>query len=343
MSSKDSNSQKVTIYDIARASGVSYSTVSRVLNGFEFVKDSTREKVLEAADRLGYVANLQARSLAGGKSNIISLLVPKIDNSYITEIVSSVDDELANHDLSLMMYTTHRHIGKEQRFVSSIVGGMTDGLLLLVPLETNTYVGLLRKHNFPYVLIDQNDPSGDSNEILTTNYEGAYQATKYLIEIGHRRIAHITGLPELYSTNERLAGYKAALNDLGVPYNPDYVVQGDFWQHEAYVAATKLLKLPERPTAIFAANDLTALGAMNALRDHNLSIPEDISIVGFDDIAQAVLTNPRLTTVRQPLTEMGRAAVELLVEHLNQPDRPKRRITLATELIIRDSCQPINS
>jgi len=343
MVSKDSNKQPVTIYDIARESGVSYSTVSRVLNGFEFVKDATREKVLQAADRLGYVANLQARSLAGGKSNIISLLVPKIDNSYVTEIVAGIDDELVNNDLNLMIYTTRRQFGKEQDYVNNIARGMSDGLLLLVPLATDAYVGILRERNFPYVLIDQHDSSGESCEVLTTNHDGAYEATQYLIEIGHRRIAFITGLRELYSTRERLAGYKSALQDHGIAFNPEYVVEGDFWKKEAYQAATRLLALENRPTAIFAANDLSAMGAMNALRDHNLSIPKDMSVIGFDDIAQAVLANPRLTTVRQPLEQMGRSAVELLLEQMNQPDCPKRQIILATELIIRDSCQSIES
>ncbi|GAB4515257.1 MAG: substrate-binding domain-containing protein [Anaerolineae bacterium] len=342
MSGRESNNHNVTIYDIARESGVSYSTVSRVLNGFEYVKDVTRERVLAAAERLGYVANLQARSLAGGKSNVIGLLVPKIDNSYITEIVAGIDDELANNDLNLMMYTTHRHSGKEKQFVNTILGSMTDGLLLLVPLATGTYVQALRERQFPYVLIDQHDSESESSEVLATNYQGAYEATSYLIQLGHQRIAFITGLVELYSTHERLAGYKAALRENGLSFYPEYVVRGDFWEIEAYRATQELLALPNRPTAIFAANDLTAMGAMNALRDHHLSVPEDMSIIGFDDISSAALTNPRLTTVRQPLEQMGRSAVELLLEQIRNPERPKRRVTLATELIVRGSCQPLH-
>jgi len=337
---KEQSSQKITIYDIARESGVSYSTVSRVLNGFEFVKDTTREKVLEAAERLGYVANLQARSLASGKSNVVGLLVPKIDNSYVTEIAAGIDDELASVNLNMILYTTHRHTGKENDYVRSIAGGMTDGLLLLVPLASNVYLQTLHERQFPHVLIDQHDPSGISSEIMAENLDGAFKATEYLIHLGHRRIAFIAGLTQLYSTHERHAGYKAALEQYGIPYMSELILQGDFYELEAYRVTKELLEMPDRPTAIFASNDLAAIGAMNALRDLKISVPEDMSLIGFDDISQAAFTNPRLTTIRQPLDQMGRKSVELLVEQIQNPERPTRRIRLATELIIRDSCQP---
>lgn len=335
--------QLITIYDVARESGVSYSTVSRVLNGFEFVKEGTRQKVLEAAERLGYVANLQARSLAGGRSSVVGVLVPGIDNSYITEIVAGIDDELGQSNFNLMLYTTHRHMGKEAQYVNMIANGMSDGILLVVPLAIEAYLKTLRDRQFPYVLIDQHDPLGKSTEIVTTNRKGAYEAVSYLIELGHRRIAFITGLLVLYSTGERLAGYKEALSDHNIPIDERYIVEGDFWEHEAYQATKRLLNLDPLPTAIFASNDLTALGAMVAIREHGLQIPEDISIIGFDDIPEAAFVHPKLTTVRQPLVKMGRAAVQQLFETLDNLDRPSGQIVLDTELIIRDSCQPPRS
>lgn len=338
-----SKSQLVTIYDVAKESGVSYSTVSRVLNGFEFVKEGTRQKVLEAAERLGYVANLQARSLAGGRSSVIGVLVPAIDNSYITEIVAGIDDELAKSNFNLMLHTTHRHTGMEAQYVNLIANGMSDGILLIVPLAIEAYLTSLRERQFPYVLIDQHDPLGKSAEIVTTNRQGAYEAVTYLIELGHRRIAFITGLMELYSTYERLAGYQDALSDHNIPVIEQYIVAGDFWEKEAYLATNRLLSLDPLPTAIFASNDLTALGAMISIREHGLSIPRDISIIGFDDIPQAAYVHPRLTTVRQPLQQMGRVAVKLLFETFDNPDRPQRQVMLDTELIIRDSCQPPKS
>ncbi len=333
---------KVTIFDVARESGVSYSTVSRVLNGFKYVKESTRQKVLEAADRLGYVANLQARSLAGGRSNIIGVLVPGLDNGYIGEIIRGIDEALRDIGYDLMLYTTHRQEGKESRYVQAIANGLTDGLILIVPLIPTAYLDALRQQRFPYVLIDQSDIEESSSIVDATNEKGAYEATRYLIELGHRRIGHITGLMGLSSAVERLAGYKAALEEAGIPFNPQLVVEGDFWEQSGYEGTQKLLALPQPPTAIFASNDLMAFGAYEAVRTNGLDIPKDISIVGFDDIPQASLVHPKLTTVHQPLDQMGRVAVQILLERIEK-DSPPRRVTLATHLVIRDSCQPLKT
>ncbi|MCS6872802.1 MAG: LacI family transcriptional regulator [Anaerolineae bacterium] len=326
--------------DIARETGVSYSTVSRVLSGFEFVKDETRQRVLEAARRLGYVAHAGARSLAGGKANIIGLLVPGLDNGYIGEVARGIDEELARASYDLMLYTTHRQRGKESVYVRSIANGLTDGLILVVPLVTD-YLRELQVQRFPYVLVDQSDPSGQSNVVDATNWQGAYEATEYLIKLGHRRIGLITGMMQIASAQERLEGYRAALTSYNIGFDPELVVQGDFWEPTGYQAASILLDLEHPPTAIFASNDLSAFGAMEAIRERGLRIPADISIIGFDDIPQASLVYPKLTTVRQPLDEMGRVAVRMLLDLIEDPDQPARHVTLATQLIVRDSCQAI--
>lgn len=330
--------KNITILDVARESGVSYATVSRVLSGFTFVKEATRTRVIEAADRLGYVANVQARTLAGGRSQVIGVLVPGLDNSYIGEIMRGIDDELARVNYNLMLYTTHRHHGHEASSVSTIANGLTEGLILVVPLIPTAYLAALRSRGFPHVLIDQAEPTGASSVVDSTSWQGAYDATRYLIELGHRRIGFIGGLKELSSAIERLNGYKAALADHQIPYDAALVTEGDFWQASGHLSAQKLL--PAQPTAIFAANDLMALGAMEALRDAGLRIPEDISLVGFDDIPQVSITHPKLTTVRQPLEHMGRMAVKLLLEQIENPENPARRMTLDTQLVVRDSCQP---
>ncbi|PJF42253.1 MAG: LacI family transcriptional regulator [Candidatus Thermofonsia Clade 1 bacterium] len=330
----------VTIIDIARETGVSYSTVSRVLSGFEFVKEETRQRVLEAAKRLGYVAHAGARSLAGGRANIIGLLVPGLDNGYVGEVARGIDEELSRVNYNLMLYTTHRQQSKEPTYVRSIANGLTDGLILLVPLVTD-YLRELQAQGFPYVLVDQSDPSGQSTVVDATNWQGAYDATEYLIGLGHRRIGFIAGMPQVASARERLEGYKAALRKHGIEFDPSLVAQGNFWQLVGYQAASALLDQEQPPTAIFASNDLSAFGAMEAILERGLRIPEDISIVGFDDIPQASLVYPKLTTVRQPLDEMGRIAVRLLLEQIEEPSLPARRVTLPTQLIVRDSCQRI--
>lgn len=333
--------QNVTIMDVAREAGVSYATVSRVLSGYEFVKEATRHRVNEAVERLGYVANLPARSLAGGRTRIVGLLVPNLDNNYVGTIVRGIDLELERNNYDLMLYTTHRQRGKESMYVTAIANGLTEGLLLVAPLFPKAYLEALRGQNFPYVLIDQADSSGKSGIVDATNWQGAYDATRYLCQLGHTRIACISGLVDVNSATERLAGYKAALDDAGIPFKQELVVEGNYWLPGGREAGRTLLhKINPPPTAIFAANDLSAMGAIEAIREAGLRIPEDISIVGFDDTPQAAMIEPKLTTVRQPLEHMGRVAVKMLLEQIEDNGTPLQRVTLATELIIRDSCAP---
>jgi LacI family transcriptional regulator len=330
-----------TIIDVARQSGVSYSTVSRALNGYEFVKPATREKVLRAAEKLGYVPNQQARSLAGGRSNLIGILVPGLDNGYISEIIRGIDEELAQSNYNLILYTTHRHHGRESIYVATIMNGAADGLLLVVPFISTPYLNALRQQNFPYVLIDQSDTTEQSAVVHATNWQGAYDATRYLIELGHQRIGFITGLVELNSAVERLEGYRAALADAQIPADDTLIAEGDFRERGGYRAAQKLLDLREAPTAIFASNDLSAIGTMEAIRQRGLHVPEDISVIGFDDIPQASTAYPMLTTVHQPLDQMGRVAVRMLLEHIDNSEHSPYRATLATRLIVRDSCRTL--
>jgi LacI family transcriptional regulator len=189
-------------------------------------------------------------------------------------------------------------------------------------------------------VIDQSEETQKGAVVSGTNWQGAFEATEYLIGLGHCRIGFISGLAGLTSTTERLAGYSAALAQHGLALDERLIAEGSFLQEGGYTAAQQLLALPDRPTAIFAANDLSALGAMEAVREHGLRIPKDISLVGFDDIPQASLGYPKLTTVRQPLSEMGREAANILLEEIAHPEQPRRRVTLPTKLIIRDSCCP---
>jgi LacI family transcriptional regulator len=331
----------VTIKDVARASGVSYATVSRVLTGFEFVKETTRQRVMEAVESSGYVANLHARSLVGGRSQIIGLLVPNLDNGYVGTIMQGIDKALARANHDLMLFTSHRHPGKESFYVSAISNGLTDGLLLIAPLVPATYLEALRDQDFPYVLIDQADATESSSVVEATNWQGAYDATRYLIDLGHTRIAFIKGSPAVRSADDRLQGYKAALADYGISVLEELVIEGDFQQQTGYESAKRLLQsVDPPPTAIFASNDLTAFGTMDAARERGLRIPDDISIIGFDDVPQASFVYPKLTTVRQPLEQMGQVAAKMLLEQIEDQSRPPQRVALATQLVIRDSCGP---
>ncbi len=260
MDRQDRKSFAPTIYDVAREAGVSYSTVSRTLTGFEFVKPSTREKVLRAAEKLGYVPNQQARSLAGGHSNLIGVLVPDLSNSYIGEILRGIDEALTESNYNLLLYTTHRHQGNESRYAATIMRSGVDGLLLIVPLMSTPYLGTLDEQDFPYVVIDQSEKTQKGSVVSGTNWQGAYEATQYLLELGHRRIGFISGLVGLNSAAERLAGYASALSDHQIPLREEINVDGSFREQGGSIATQKLLDLRDPPSAIFAANDLSCAG-----------------------------------------------------------------------------------
>ncbi|MFN2140139.1 MAG: LacI family DNA-binding transcriptional regulator [Candidatus Promineifilaceae bacterium] len=331
------SSPDVTIFDVANEAGVSYSTVSRVVNNKSYVKEETRRKVLKAMDDLGYQANLQARSLAGGRSNVIGLLVVDLATQYVGELVRGIDEVLAANQFELMLYTTHRRKIKESTFVTMMARGMSDGLLIVLPRDPETYLGSLRQHEFPYVLIDQLGNEDIDLSITADNFHGAYTAINHLLELGHRRIGLITGWMDMISARHRLDGYRAALADYGIPFDQELVFEGNFSTMCGRDGARHLLDLHQPPTAIFASNDDSALGVIETVRIRGLHVPDDISVVGFDDIPMASIINPRLTTVKQPLEEMGRRAATILLDSIEEPEKEQASVVFPAELIIRES------
>jgi LacI family transcriptional regulator len=337
---KKSVNTKVTIIDVAARAGVSFGTVSRVINNDVHVKEETRKRVQEAMEDLGFVANRQARSLAGGKSNTMGVLVPDLGTGYIGEIIRGIDAELGLNSLDLILYTTHRTASKEAGYVANLARGMVDGLVLVLPRSPADYIGALTNRNFPFVLVDHQGTGRDCPAVGATNWQGAYNATEYLIKLGHQRIGFITGWMDLGCAVDRLDGYHAALRTHHLPDAPELVYEGTFFQPDGYAGASAFLNLPDPPTAIFASNDVMAMGAMDAVRSRGLRVPEDVSIVGFDDIPQAALVHPSLTTVGQPLVQMGRMATQMLLDRLANPEKAIDRVELPTELIIRGSSSP---
>jgi LacI family transcriptional regulator len=334
--------QPATIFDVAKKAGVSYGTVSRVINDHPHVKPETRERILKAMDELGYVVNKQARILAGGRSPTIGLLVPDLGTGYVGEIMRGIDAELSLNNLDLVLYTTHRIANKEANYIANLAKGVVEGLLLLLPRNPVDNIGSLIQRNFPFVLIDHHGTGRDCPAVGATNWQGAYNATEYLIKLGHKRIGFITGSLDMGCSVDRLEGYRSALRTHHIPECKDLVYQGTFEQPDGYNGAGAFLDLPEPPTAIFASNDVMAMGVMDAVRNRGLRVPDDISVIGFDDIPQASLTRPALTTVNQPLEKMGRVATQILLDLLNDPEKKVKRIELPTELVVRDSCQPLS-
>lgn len=330
-------SPKVTIVEVAEKAGVSLGTVSRVINNDVHVAPETRERVSAVMREMGYVANRQARGLKGSKTNVVGMLAPDLGTGYIGEIMHGIDAELALHDLDLMLFTTHRTAAKEANYVANMVQGMVDGLLLVLPRNPVDYMGTLTRRNFPFVLIDHQGTGNPCPSVGATNWQGAYNATEYLVKLGHTRIGFITGSMDLGAAIDRLDGYKSALKVHHIREDAQLIYKGNFFQPDGYAGASALLDIADPPTAIFASNDVMAMGAMDAVRSRALRIPEDVSILGFDDIPQAASVRPALSTVRQPLEQMGRLATQMLIDKLKNPEKEIGRIELPTELVSRDS------
>lgn len=332
--------KNITIVDVAKEADVSYATVSRVINNGDHVRPEKRERVLKAMAKLGFSINQQARSLRGGRSNTIGLLVRDLGTGYVGELVRGIDAELDQAGYDLMLHTTHRRKSKEAAYVATLMRGLADGLLLILPRDPAAYMETLRQRRFPFVLIDHQGIDNKGPAVGAANRLGGLEATRHLIQLGHRRIGFVTGHPEMGCSQDRLAGYTTALTEAGLGVDPDLIREGDFHQPRGYSAAVELLALPDPPTAIFASNDVSAFGVMEAVRDHGKRIPDDVSIMGFDDIPQAGQVHPPLTTVRQPLEQMGRTAAQMLLELLKDPERRPEKIELPTELIVRNSTKP---
>jgi LacI family transcriptional regulator len=332
-----------TLRDVARLADVSDATVSRVLSGNGRVREKTRARVLRAVDELHYVLNPSARRLAGGRSNVVGLLLPDFNVGYGAEIIRGVDDELALRGYDLMLYNAHRGADRAASYMAAIERGLADGLVVVLPHDAGPYLQTLQERRFPCTLIDhqgRNEEAGECFAVDVTNWQGAFDATQRLIDLGHRRIGFITGRLNLGCARDRLAGYRDALKANRVRFDKSLVQIGTFNQPEGYACANALLALPDRPTAIFASNDIMAFGVMESVRDHGWRIPDDISIIGFDDIPQCLMAHPPLSTVRQPLQEMGRTAVRMLFKAMDSPDQPPERVRLNTQLVMRGTCGP---
>lgn len=338
--SRRKNANGVTIIDVAEEAGVSYSTVSRVVNNKTYVKPETRARVLQAMTRLGYQANLHARSLAGGRSSVIGLLVVDLTTQYVGEIIRGIDEVLTANQYELMLYTTHRRKTKESAYVNMMARGLADGLLIVLPRDPEAYLRSLRQRDFPYVLIDQFGIDETDLTVTAANHDGGYEAARHLIALGHRRIGIITGWMDMIAARHRLEGYRAALAAHNIDFDDSLVFEGDFTQRSGFHGTNHLLDLAEPPTAIFASSDLTAMGVMDAARGRNIQIPADLSLVGFDDVPMSAVLFPQLTTVRQPLTEMGHRATQMLLDLIQKPDETQSSIILPTELIVRESTAP---
>ncbi len=335
---KKVNKLKVTIKDIAREAGVSVTTVSRVINNKPDVSDKTKEKVLKIIDEFNYNPNSVARGLVMQKTHTIGLIIPDISNPFFPDIAKAIEDKAQKLGYSVILFNTDNHLEREKKGVDLFKSKQVDGLVVSLSLGNEDILKDLKKRNYPVVQIDRAVLNHLYPLISIDNKKSAYEIVQFLIKKGHKKIAHITGDLNTTTARDRLAGYKKALHDFDIEIDEELIIEGDYSKKAGLEGAEKLLKLKNPPTAVFAANDLTAAGVYNAVFAEGLNIPEDIAVAGHDDIDLASLLRPALTTMSQPKYSIGERAVTVLMKMINS-DRELKidDQILSTNLIIRES------
>lgn len=334
---------RVTIREVADEAGVSIATVSRVLNGRGDVAPGTRELVSRVIQQRGYTANRSARGLSAGRTGLVGVLVPLVFPIYFSAILSGASEALYEHDLRVVLSPTGHHHDREVTLLDRFMHGLTDGALIVLPEESSEELSHLLEAGYCFVVVDPRLPLDERvPSVSAAHTSGADQAMRHLLELGHRRVAMITGPRGWVATEDRRRGYHAALAAAGILPDPSLEVEADFEIAGGEAAAVRLLDLAERPSAIFAFNDNLAIGAIKAARARGLRVPQDLSVVGFDDSEYATIVSPALTSVRQPLAEMGRTAVSLLTRLLDRQRFETLHVELATRLVVRDSTAPPN-
>ncbi|WP_327351597.1 LacI family DNA-binding transcriptional regulator [Streptomyces sp. NBC_01304] len=326
---------KVTITEIAREAGVSVPTVSRVVNGRSDVSPATRARVEDLLHQHGY----QRRTTApGARAALLDLVFNDLDSPWAVEIIRGVEEVAHEAGMGTVVSAIHDRAGDARQWMTNLRARASDGVILVTSVLSPVLHDELRRLGVPLVVIDPaGSPALDVPTVGATNWAGGMAATEHLLALGHRRIGFIEGPPRLLCSRARLDGYRAALDVAGVPVDDSLIVPGDFYHESGFTGCNRLLDLAEPPTAVFAASDQMALGAIEALRRRGLRVPEDMSVVGFDDLPEVRWSAPPLTTVRQPLSDMGKLAARAALDLARSVAPASPRIDLATELVVRAS------
>ncbi|MGV9500369.1 LacI family DNA-binding transcriptional regulator [Streptomyces sp. NPDC003642] len=330
-----------TLEQVAALAGVGRGTVSRVVNNEAGVRESTRRAVQRAIAELGYVPNLAARSLAGRRADAVALVMTERDwrlfgEPFFSETVTAVGDALAETSVQLLL-TLVRTDAERQRFVEYARGGRVDGVLLMSVRAEDRLPDMLADAGLPTVLLGRRSGDEQITYVDADNVGGAREAVAHLVAGGRRAIAAITGPLDMYVARCRLRGYRQALEHAGLPAPASRTVEGDFTEASGRRAMTELLERHPEVDAVLAASDTMASGALAVLRAAGRRVPDDVAVIGFDDFELARHTDPPLTTVRQPLEQIGRTMVRLLLEEMEQPEVAWRHVILRTQLVVRDS------
>ena len=328
-----------TMKDVAAHAAVSVATVSAVLNGNKYVSSGLTQRVRESIKQLGYERNSLAQGLKMQTSHAIGLIISDITNPFFTSVVRGVEDVANTRNFSLILGNTDEDLKKEKSYIRLLESKRADGLIVAVTAGSHEYLHAWPAQHLPLVSIDRSLFALGIDSVLVDNVAGACKAVEHLIKLGHRRIGVVTGIPGITTTEERLTGYKQALEAHGIPFDPTLVAVADSRVEGGKFGTLQLLTQgTTRPTAFFVMNGLMVIGALQAITEVGLRCPQDIALVGFDDFEWAAVMHPRLTTVRQPTYEIGRRAAQLLFERLEKRDSVPQEVRLLPQLIIRESC-----
>jgi LacI family transcriptional regulator len=326
-----------TIYDVAEAAGVAPITVSRVINDSGYVSPETRARVEKAISDLGYVPNRLAQGLRSKQTHTLGLVITDITNPFWTTVVRGVEDATHAAGFNVILCNTDESVEKQDKYVRVLLQKQVDGFIIVPARSSDEAVTLIEKAQVPLVVMDRK-VGMPVDTVRCDSEKGAYQLIKHLLDLGHRRIAVLSGAESVSTAVDRVRGYRMALYDAGFPIDETLIVKREFTQAAGYAMAQHILALEPRPTAIFAVNNFIAIGAFKALTEQNLRVPDDISMVAFDDLPPALVMKPFLTVAAQPAYEMGHRAATLLLDRLSgHLPGEVQSIVLPTELVVRTS------
>lgn len=334
-----------TIKDVAGLAGVSISTVSHVVNGTRFVSEEATIKVRDAIATLDYIPSALARSLKTSKTKTVGMLTSSNANPFFAEVIQGVEATCYSLGYHLVLCNSgmseQSGLKKQAAYLQTLSEKRVDGLLVMSAYSSELFFQLLEQQPFPLVVLDCNTSLRNADIIMDDPDLGGYEATRYLIEQGHRAIGCISGPNLLSPSEERLNGYRRALYEFGISVNPQWIIEGALTAESGYQAACQLMTLSTRPSALFCGNDLMAMGAISALQSNGLTVPDDVSIVGYDDIELAAYTSPPLTSIAQPKRKLGVMAAKTLIQRIENPDTPPAIKTLKSTLVVRHSVKDL--
>ncbi len=327
-----------TIRDVAKRAGVSPITVSRVINNFDYVSEENRRRVHAAIAELGYVPNTVARSLRSKRTNTLALVLTDVSNPFFTTVARGVEDTASKAGYTVILCNTDESEAEQQKYLDVLIQKQVDGILLVPATSGPDSVRFIQKYSTPLVILDRRVVGAEADIVRADSEGGAYALVKMLIELGHRRIAMMSGPHGVSTAEDRVAGYRRALAEAGIRVEAKRITYGPFSRKTGYEMTHRAMGIQPRPTALFAGHNFMAIGAMQALREMEMRVPEDVAVVCFDDLPLDFLTVPFFTMAAQPAYEMGKKATELLLARLADegPHEPQE-IVLPTEIVVRRS------